>query len=837
MKSHRGLSSAVGAVFLIIVLTTGMTYVATTMNTIGNFSEQVIVQDTHRMEKEKEAFEITSIDISSGTLNAVLQNTGQIPVKITKLYLDEKGIADEVQKIEVNAVIPIGGTVKLTDYVSFPVDSTKGYKLKFLTSRGSDHTYFVNSSNQQNLDLQQFALPQSIPTGFETTILFLVHNNATDNNILMNLTPTIQVVPNDINTVVTQIETVSPASYPSLKPGETTTFKWVYSIDGSTDDYAEFTTSLLNGYPNNEETTRVTITEVLFASESATSFTSQGFNPLGAQTSDLVLHQENVANDPSVYQMDQKLADAAGTSISIDTTSPEFSTNNGTAVEISIGDWNTILKYYSDPFPDSLANSMDEKGGLIFHFEDGGAGIENPGTSDEDNSADCKDGTNGRYAEYQGDLNAGDWQQNGGPHNSGSYSFNGVDEFFSVEKAKCNDVKGEVATIAGRFKADSLGSGDDYIYWAGKDKGVDDHRFSVYINNNGYVVFDFGKDANNDVTCTDSSKNYRDNTWHHFVAVRDGNLSCHLYIDGVDAGGATGPGGNTDIGIDDPVVIGGRLIDKNPLTVDDFFQGSLDDIMYWQKFAMSGPQVTDLYNTNYGDHAHEITFTFSKTDNEGLNPVEIIKDTAYPINFLDGKRDNEFLNSFTYSKSLPNIVEIGEQERLKFEMSFEDFLGALKMKLRIDDNSLSENSRINLPPLNTTFSPFSTYDNKLLFSVGVTSSGPYGAWITKDGSRAILTSTITQESYAGIIKSVNGTILTENQDGVFIADGEKVDLVFWRPYSEPSDCWNEPDHVGCELFGPIPPGLYDGKILMVGYNDAGNENTWKIDLGNIQVND
>lgn len=835
MKSHRGLSSAVGAVFLIIVLTTGMTYVSTSISTVGNFSEQVIVQDTHRIEKEKEAFEITSIDTSTGTLNAVLQNTGQIPVKITRFYLDEKGIVDVVQKIEVNAAIPIGGTVKLTDYVSFPVDSTKGYKLKFLTSRGFDHTYFVNSSNQQNLDLQLHALPQTVPTGFETTVLFSVHNNATDNNILMNLTPVIQVVPNDINTIVAQIGTVEPEFYPSLKPGETTTFKWVYSINGDTGDYAEFTTSLLNGYPNNEETSRVTVTEVLLASEAVTSFTSQGFTPLSSQTSDLVLHQENVLEPPSWLQMDQKLADAIGQSISLDATIPIFATNNGTEVEISAGKWNTTMVYYSDPFPDILATSMDIEGGLVFHFEDGGGGID----GNEDNSFDCvSEASKSKYANYEDGMSVNNWEEYGGPHNSGSYTFDGSSGFFSVQKSKCSEVKTDTATISGRFKADSAGSGEDYIYWAGRDDGATEQRFSVKINTVGDVVFDFETTNNDETICTTLSTDYRDDTWHHFVGVRDGDFSCRLYIDGSLADEPIdGSGGNADVGIDDPVVIGGRLITKgaNP-SAGDFFQGSLDDIMYWQNFAMTAPQITDLYNANYGDHAHEVTFTFSRTDNEGNFLTTLTNDISYPMNFSDGKRDNEFLNSFIYSTALQPIVTIGAQERLKFEMLFVDFTEALKMTLRIDDNSLSESTRLLLPELSASFSPFSIYDNDSLLTVGVTSSGPFGAWITKDGSRAILTSTTTQESYAGIIRSVNGTEVSETQDGVFIADGEKVDLVFYRPRSEPNSCWNDVPVI-CDEVGIMPPGLYDGKVLMIGYNDEGNENTWKIDLGKITVNE
>ena len=258
--------------------------------------------------------------------------------------------------------------------------------------------------------------------------------------------------------------------------------------------------------------------------------------------------------------------------------------------------------------------------------------------------------------------------------------------------------------------------------------------------------------------------------------------------------------------------------------------------MYWQNFDMSAAEMTNLYNTNYGDHAHEITYAFSKADDLGsfLSPLTGPSTTAYPMNFSDGKRDNEFLKKFTYSSAPQSIIEFAEQERLKLELSFVDFTEALQMTLRIDDNSLTDNSLVNLPPLNTTFFPYNSYQTDSHLTAGITSSGEDGLWITKAGSRAILTDTTTNLSYGAIIFTVNGTEVTEILDSMFIENGDKIDLVFHRPKSIPDDCW--PPGGSCDD-NLIPPGLYDGKILLVGYNQQGNQNIWKIDLGNIKVID
>lgn len=844
MKSHRGLSSAVGAVFLIIALTTGMTFVTTSLNTIGDFSEQVIVQDTHRMAKEKEAFEITFIDIKSDKLEGVIQNTGQVPLKITNLWIDEKGFPDVVQKISVDATIGIGDTINL-DLIIIGMDPLKGYNMKFVTSRGEVQSYFVNSSDEIKLHTQLNALPETIPTGFDTVILFTVTNNATNNNALLNLTPQIIVTPSGPTAIVTGSGISDPLSYPSLKPGESITFKWVYTMEGKSLDSAKFDVQLQNGHPANLKDITVKITDIQFASVAATASSSQSFNPVSSSTENLVLHQEIVEKISPGYQLEQKLADAVGMNILLDESdwiTDGFFTNNGTQVSIDQGNWDVNLVYYSEPFPKILYNSMDANGGMIFHFEDKG---ENGEDGDEDNSFNCNDINNkGKFAQYAGTLSNSKWIEFGGPNNTGSYTFDGIGDYFRIEVADCNELLLDYRqTISGWFKTPS-GSGNDFIYYAGKDKGFaqgDDH-FAVRLNGAGNVVFSFETDKNDGpAICNSASINYRDDQWHHFVGVRDGDYTCKLYIDGVISPVAPITYSSSDpfIKIDyDYVYIGARLDDKDPpYPVTDYFQGSLDDIMYWNNYALSAAEADELSNTSYGEGAHEMTFTFRKTNDLGSELELISNDSGYQMNFLDGKRDNKAVKSFKYSSTAPvGAKTILDQERIKLLIGL-DNPDVMKMTLRIDDNSLTEISYIDLPTFDPSFHPSTSQDKDAKFTVGITSNGKDGAWLTKEGTRIILTDPDTEISYAGIIDTVNGTTITENQDSIFIQEDNHVDLVFHRLHISPNGCWPVPLEIICEETGIIPPGEYDGQILMIGYNDQGNQNTWKVDLGKIKMTD
>ncbi len=836
---RRGLSTIVGAVFFVLVMGSTIGYVTYSMDVIDDLAYQVDVKQDTNLNRQNEEFKITDVTVDGNEFNLTVTNTGTIPINITNMWA--KNMTDpswNQTKYKLNKLISPGQSVSnIGQSTGLIALDSQSYSLRLVTTRGSTLGTQILSPNDQPLDLQLYSLPPTIPDAFESTILLSVRNNMTGDRLLKNIKPVdpLTVTPNDANTIVTKIDGPTPLSYPSLKSGETALFKWTYTVDANTDDYADFTAQLENGYAGNTATTRTTIGEIKLASEAVTSFSSQGFNPLSSQSDDLVLHQENlVAPLSSAYQMDQRNADAVGLSIQMKTTSPDFYTNNGTAVQISTGIWNASLSYMSAAFPDSLSGEMDNDGGMIFHFEDVGAGID----GNEDNSSDCQDGNNADFANYEGGMSVSDWNLNGGPHGSGSYTFDGSNDFFSVERANCNEVKNDKATLAARFKADSSGSGNDYIYWAGRDGSATEERFAVKIDSTGNLVFDFKTRDGSVVTCASTGTDYRDDAWHHFVAVRDNDFSCKLYIDGNTTPiSSSGGSGDEEIRVDDFVLIGARLDDKDNPDGIDFFQGSLDDVMYWQKFDMDSSEMSDLYNTNYGNKAHTVTFTFSRTDDVGVNLATITNDIAYPMNFSDGKRDSQFLKSFSYSSGVLPTTTIGEQDRLKFRMVYVDFVEALQMTLRVDDNTLTSNPRssyVNLPIRNATFFPYNTYDNDTELQAGVTSNGPFGTWLTKSGTRAIFNSTTSDLAYGAIIKSVNGTVLSENQDSVFIAVGERVDLVFHRPKIVPDNCWPPSSPCNIDL---IPPGFYHSQILMVGYNDEGFENRWIVDIGTVSVTD
>ena len=87
MKSRRGLSTVVGAVFFVIAATTVITYISYSMNSIDEFAQSVIVSEAENINRGMEEISISQITIVGGEFNATVVNTGSLPVKLTRLWV------------------------------------------------------------------------------------------------------------------------------------------------------------------------------------------------------------------------------------------------------------------------------------------------------------------------------------------------------------------------------------------------------------------------------------------------------------------------------------------------------------------------------------------------------------------------------------------------------------------------------------------------------------------------------------------------------------------------------------------------------------------------------
>jgi len=144
MKSRRGLSTVVGAVFFVIAATTVITYISYSMNSIDEFAQSVIVSEAENINRGMEEISIPQATIVGGEFNATIINTGSLPVQLTRLWVinEDSGLNS---KADLDIMINPGNQkYNIGQGTGISVDSTTSYTLKAVTSRGNIATFSVS---------------------------------------------------------------------------------------------------------------------------------------------------------------------------------------------------------------------------------------------------------------------------------------------------------------------------------------------------------------------------------------------------------------------------------------------------------------------------------------------------------------------------------------------------------------------------------------------------------------------------------------------------------------------------------------------------------------------
>lgn len=253
----------IGSIFFIIVFTSAATYVVYSMNQIDKIGQTIITKSQDDRNRDHESFVITSVTRDNNKFNITVQNTGQIPLNITRLWIQNKTDPTwPTTKFSINQAVSPGQTLtKVGQNLNLVALPTQAYDVSLVTDRGNTKEFLVNSASQKPIILQLFVLPEKIPTGFTTTLLFAVTNNMSNNGVLTNLAPNLSIVVPS-GATATRLSGPEPTIYPLLAKGDTAYFKWSYTVTGNTGQGINFTASLQNGYLGNVVSRNVTINAI-----------------------------------------------------------------------------------------------------------------------------------------------------------------------------------------------------------------------------------------------------------------------------------------------------------------------------------------------------------------------------------------------------------------------------------------------------------------------------------------------------------------------------------------------------------------------------------------------
>lgn len=359
-RSKKGLSTIVGAIFLVAIIFAGISVINWGVGLQDNYALTISERNQIDWERLNEKVELTDLSIDNNKFNITLQNTGTLPARLVRLWVTNE-TSNWHQKYDTNYLV--NPTTKLTSLgqsLSLNALSTQDYVIGVVTERGNLATFRAASSSNQALNLNLHALPSTVSAKFQATLMLSVNNNLTNVDVIPKVTPITDLqVSAPAGATYTKISGPTPVSDKGLLRGETTFFRWIYEIDGSENQVITFTASLVGGKPGNTASASVTIKKVetsKISEQSQSSITSLSAASIipGSPASDgsLFFHVEttNVPTGTNNYQMQPMPPDKTNTQVVTLTTGTKvtFFTRNATEnISIPAGKWNLTLWYTS----------------------------------------------------------------------------------------------------------------------------------------------------------------------------------------------------------------------------------------------------------------------------------------------------------------------------------------------------------------------------------------------------------------------------------------------------------------------------------------------------------
>jgi len=254
VKYRRGLSSIIGMIFLVVILSSVIGYFTYAINLVEQVNDQLIMKGIESFDKLKENFEILNIRIDGGKFNLTVQNTGELPINFTRLWVNN--VTDNswpLQNFTVNKVSTPGQVLyNIGQNLNLYALESQSYSLRLVTERGNLFNVQISSPHDKALEMNLFSTPHSVLTGHDVTIWYGVTNNNTDGSILQLITPQIKDPPDTTGGAsATYQEGPIPATKESLMHGNTAFFKWIYKVTGSEGETVIFNATINNAKQGN----------------------------------------------------------------------------------------------------------------------------------------------------------------------------------------------------------------------------------------------------------------------------------------------------------------------------------------------------------------------------------------------------------------------------------------------------------------------------------------------------------------------------------------------------------------------------------------------------------
>lgn len=250
-QQRRGLSTVVGAVFMILVMVGAINVMLWTMQQQNRVTETIIEKTNSNLNRINEDINISEIKITgSDKLNMTVTNAGGAAATLKTIYIVNE-TAKEQFRYDVDLAVDGRGSIYV-DTLPLTVKDNTNYSIRLITESGNTATASITPLSSVALPMSLVIVPPTASPGSNVTVLFAVTNNQTDSALSLTVTPTLSksLGCSPIGPSCQFIDYITPSSQ-TIQKGSTMLFQWISYVNAPDGTTLTFNASLANAKNGN----------------------------------------------------------------------------------------------------------------------------------------------------------------------------------------------------------------------------------------------------------------------------------------------------------------------------------------------------------------------------------------------------------------------------------------------------------------------------------------------------------------------------------------------------------------------------------------------------------
>ncbi|MGI0020042.1 MAG: hypothetical protein ACREAY_06200 [Nitrososphaera sp.] len=254
MMRRRGISTVVGAVFMVIIMAGALNVTLWMTQQQDRIATAVTEKSGADLDRLNEKIDIADIRVDGSRLNMTIANTGGQPAQLASIYIVNETASPKQQfRYDLDVAVDGRNSIKnIGQALPFTATSTSLYSVKIVTKSGNTAVANIAPLSTMALPMSLYVIPPTVTPGENMTLLYTVTNNSTDAYLGNGVTPALSHSLGCTAGPGCQLtQYAAPAGNTKVAKGATSMFKWAFKVDAPDNTPVTFNATLVGARAGN----------------------------------------------------------------------------------------------------------------------------------------------------------------------------------------------------------------------------------------------------------------------------------------------------------------------------------------------------------------------------------------------------------------------------------------------------------------------------------------------------------------------------------------------------------------------------------------------------------